>query len=345
MAYRGVTDDFRACCELRAPSRMPVFALGLEFDMALAGLSCEESRTNVDKMVGCIVEMVGRFDYDWALVFPDDYIEFEPLGLKMRGDTDLPAMAAEYLPMTREVLSRFRLPRPERDMRLPIHLEMIRKVKDTLGDTVCVGGRIAAPFSALALIYGIDTLLVNVLDQLELVRANLSFFTEHQIAFGRAQIQAGADLLWLGDCVAASHFISPAQFSDFAAEPAARVAADLIEAGALIIYHTAETSLPHLELQMALPVSAVNVGEGVSIAEVREKVSARKCLMGNFDPFLLRDGTPDQVAEAAERMVRRNLPGGGYVFNTGEGVMQNSPPENVAAMMKTARALAGGVGS
>ncbi len=343
MAYEGVLQDFKTCCELGKPSRMPLFALGLEFDMAQAGLSNERCRTDVERTVRCIVDMVERFDYDWALVFPDDYIEFEPLGLKMRDDPDHPAMVSEYLPMTVDTLKRFKLPDPKKDMRLPIHLEMIHGVKEALGDTVCVVGRIAAPFSSLGLIYGIDNLLINMLQEPDLLRQNLPFFAEHQIAFGKAQLDAGADTLWLGDCVAASQFISPAQFSDFAADAAAEVATELVKAGALVIYHTAETSLAHLRFQTALPASVVNVGEGVSIAEIRAQLGTKKCLMGNFDPMLLRDGTPQEVAQAAERMVRENLPGGGYVFNTGEGVMSNSPPQNVTAMMKAARSAALGL--
>ena len=59
--------------------------------------------------------------------------------------------------------------------------------------------------------------------------------------------------------------------------------------------------------------------------------------MGNFDPMVLRDGTPEQVAAETTSMVRENLPGGGYIFNTGEGVMTNSPPANVEAMMMAAK--------
>ena len=53
--------------------------------------------------------------------------------------------------------------------------------------------------------------------------------------------------------------------------------------------------------------------------------------MGNFDPILLRDGSPDQVARAAEEMIREDLPGGRYIFNTGERVMCGAPAVNVAA--------------
>ncbi len=339
MAYSGVVEDFRACCALRKPGRLPVFALGLEFDMETFGLSCARARTDVDRMVACKVSAVQRFDYDLAEIFPDDYIEFEPLGLKMGDDPDHPAMPLEYLPMDRQTLNRFRIPDARREMRLPIHLEMLRRTKDALGDTVCVMGRIAAPFSALGLVYGIDTLLVTMLENPDLVRENLDFFTAHQIAFGRAQLEAGADLLWLGDCVADSKFLSPDWFAEFAAGPATEVGAALTADEGLVIYHTCETSLPHLRLQTQLPVSAVNVGEGAELANIRLELGTEKCLTGNLDPMLLRDGSPEEVAEATAAMIEANAGTPGYVFNTGEGVMRNSPVANVAAMMTTAKSM------
>ncbi len=337
MAYKGVVEDFRACIELRAPRRTPVFALGLELDMRVSGLNHEEQRTDVGKAVRGIVDAVRRFDYDWGMVFPDDYIEFEPLGLKMRLPPDGPAMAAEYLPLTRETLRKFRIPDARKEMRLPLHLEMIRRVKAALGDTVCITGRIAAPFSAPALIYGIDKWLMAMLEEPELARDNIEFFVDHQISFGQAQIEAGADLLWLGDCVADSHFIRTEHYMRFAFEPAARVIEAMNKAGGMVIYHSGETSLPHLKQQAQLPRCAINVGEGPSIAAIKRGLGVKKCLTGNFDPKLLRDSTPAQIAAATEIMIRENTPDGGYVFNTGEGVMYTTPPGNVEVMMHAAR--------
>jgi len=339
MAYPNVMQDIRACIELRSPVRLPVFALGLEFDMMWNGCTYHQYRTDVDAAVHGIVRAVKHFDYDWAMVFPDDYIEFEPLGLEMHNDPDHPAMVASYLSMTAETLRGFKLPEPSLDMRLPIHLEMIRRVRAAIGDNVCVTGRIAAPFSALGLIYGIEMLMTQIVDNPDLVRDNLKFFIEHQIAFGKAQLDAGAHALWLGDCVASSKFISPSCFSEFAADAAAAVASALVRSGAIVIYHAGDASLPHLKLQAALPVSALNVGEGVDIAMVRDEIGPTRCLTGNFDPFLLRDGTADQVAQAVERMIHQNRPLPGYMFNTGEGVMSNTPAKNVEAMLRTAKAI------
>jgi uroporphyrinogen-III decarboxylase len=179
--------------------------------------------------------------------------------------------------------------------------------------------------------------MLAMLDDPDLVRDNTAFFVDHQIAFGKAQIAAGAHALWLGDCVASSEFLSPAYFSEFAAGPAGEVASALTDAGAIVIYHTAETSAAHLKLQVELPASAINVGEGDSIAALRPQLDPDRCLMGNFDPILLRDGEPEAVAAAADAMVRKNSVFGGYIFNTGEGVMADSPPANVKAMMAAAR--------
>lgn len=340
MAYDRVKEDFLACSEGRVPSRMPVFSLGLEFHLRRAGVTDREARLDVEKMVDCQVEAVRCYGEDWAAIFPDDYIEFEPLGLSMRDDENHPTMPVAYLPFTRETLRRFRLPDPHHEMRLPIHLDMLRRLKHELGETVLVMGRLAAPFSAVGLVYGIEELMMGLITQPDLVKDNAKFFIDHQIAFGRAQLEAGADLLWIGDCCAASAFCSPDHFAEFAFDAAAEVAQALTAAGGLLVYHTAETSLAHLARQVQLPVHAVNCGEGVSIVEAKSTLDPKLCLMGNFNPILLRDGAPDQVAQATERMILENSPGGRYIFNTGEGVMCNSDPANVAAMLDTAKKLA-----
>lgn len=337
MAYPGVLQDYAACVRGEQPKNSPLFALGLEFDMAMSGITCGESRHDAEKTAQGTLAAIERFGYDWAMVFPDDYVEFEPLGLKMQDDPETPAMPSEYLPMDREKLGRFRIPDATSEMRLPIHLETIRSLKEKLGNTVCVVGRIAAPFSSLALVYGMNEVLTNVLLEPDLVRDNMRFFVDHQVAFGKAQFDAGADILWLGDCVASSKLIRVEHYEEFAFGPAAEVASTLSQENKHIIYHAAETAVPHLKLETQLPVSAVNIGEGVSIAGVRQELDTSMCLMGNFDPILLRDGSPDEVSLATERMVAENSRGGGYIFNTGEGITPDTPPENVLAMMEAAR--------
>ena len=119
---------------------------------------------------------------------------------------------------------------------------------------------------------------------------------------------------------------------------AAEVASKLASPDRFVIYHSCETAIPYLRLQTQLPANAVNVGEGVSMAKVRKELGITKCTTGNFDPLVLRDSTPDDIATQTAEMIRENLPGGGYIFSTGEDTMQTTPVRNLEAMLNAARA-------
>ena len=63
--------------------------------------------------------------------------------------------------------------------------------------------------------------------------------------------------------------------------------------------------------------------------------------MGNLDPVsILMNGTAEQVAREAERIMKAGKVGGGYMVNTGEMNPRGTPEENMRVMMQTARKFA-----
>ena len=236
MAYPGVVEDLRTCARQGVPSRVPVFALGEEFDVEMFGVDYREYIRSPELMVRCQLAAVERFDYDWILLHPDDYIELEPLGVDTIADERMPPAAIRTMAATRETLRHLRLPDPARDGRMPAHLEALAGIKQAHGGRLVVAGRVAAPFSAVALLYGISDGLVLLYDDPDLFRDTARFFVELMTAWGIAQLDAGADAIWLGDCVAASGFLSPRQHADFALEPAALVSDALRAHGGVVIY-------------------------------------------------------------------------------------------------------------
>ncbi len=321
MAYRGVVDDLRTCARLGTPSRVPVFALGEEFDVEMYDIDYARYILSAQDMVKCQVQAVERFDYDWILLHPDDYIEFEPLGVATTVGERMPPAAVGTLPADPDTLRGLKIPDASSDGRMPVHLD----------------GRVAGPFSSVALLYGIREGLIMVLDDPALLRDTAEFFVELMTTWGIAQLDAGADAIWLGDCVASSGFLSPRHFADFALEPAARVSDALRAHGGVVIYHAGEHSPAHLELA-AERFEIINVGEGVDLGQMKAAIGDRVCLSGNADPIKLMNC--DDVAEVEEetrRVVEAGKPGGGYIFNTGEGIPRQTRPEVVHTMIQTAR--------
>ena len=337
MAYSGVIDDVRTCMRLGIPGRVPVFALGEEFNVGMYHVDYGEYIWSAEKMVECQVQAVRRFDYDWILLHPDDYIEFEPLGIETTVQERIPPAPITNPPATRGTLNNLKLPQAHKDGRMPVHLEALAGIKSAYGNSLVVSGRVAAPFSSVALLYGIGQALILLLDDPDLFHDTTEFFVELMTMWGVAQIEAGADAIWLGDCVACSGFLSPQHYADFAVEPAKRVSEAITEAGGIVIYHAGEDSLEHLQIG-APHFDIINVGEGIDLKVVKDAIGDKVCLSGNADPIRLMNCSDLSEVEAeTERIVEAGKPGGGYIFNTGESIPRQTAPQAVQTMIRAAK--------
>ncbi|MDP7742165.1 MAG: uroporphyrinogen decarboxylase family protein [Lentisphaeria bacterium] len=342
MAYSGILDDIRRCAGLGVPSRVPVFAISQECDLRLSGHTHEEYGRDPGVMARVHIEGIERFDYDWAFLIPDDYMEIEPLGVKTRSLPGAPRAAVEYPVFDDATVGNLQTPDYHATGRMPAQLEALGRIKAQFGDTVCVTGNVAGPFSSVALTFEIGPMLTVLIDDPDLVRRALSFFVDLQIEWGRAQAAAGADAIWLGDCVATSAFISAPHYAEFALEGAQRVCAALQQTGTLVFYHGGETNSSHLELMTRVGADMLSIGERTDIAPIKNAIGTDVGLMGNLDGIhVLRDQSPDEVAAETNRIIQACKPGGAYIFNTGEAVAYDTPEKNIHAMMQAARASGG----
>lgn len=221
---------------------------------------------------------------------------------------------------------------------MPGFLAAINEIKENLGETICLTGRVAAPFSSVALLYGMEKALTLLVENPELFRKTAEFFVELMTEWAKAQIQAGADAIWVGDCVACSGFISPAHYADFAADGASKVNAALRNAGGIVFYHAGESSSAHLELMADTRPDALSIGGRIDIGQVKETLGRRICLLGNIRGIeTLQLSSPDEVQKETIRIMKAGKINGGYIFNSEEGIPYQTPEDNVAIMMRTAK--------
>ena len=337
----SVLDDLKKCaCGLK-PSRTPLMPLGLSFNKEWALLSYHDYRMDVDKIVDINSRAVEYFGYDWILVFPDDYVEWGEFGLEFQDVPSLPSAASKYLALTPAQVKALKHPAAENTARMPLQLQCLRRLKNQWQDSLCIGGRVPAPFSAMALLFGVEAVLLAALENSQLLREGMKRLTDFIIDVGKVQRYAGADLLWIGDCLAGSAFVSEQLCAELAILPARNTVAALRETGVFQVYHSAEKSVPHIELQCQVGADAVNLGEGVSFAQIRRRIGNAQCLMGNLDPVsIVRDSSLEEITTHTRKMIERNAALGPYIFSTSEGITDSTKPENVKAMMDAALGMA-----
>jgi len=338
MAYSGVLDDVKTAVSLGIPERIPIFAISEPFDVRMSGLTYAEYTHDADKMARCRIEAVKTFDYDWSCGWPDDYVEYEPLGVKLKGEENIPLAAYEYPEASFNTLKRLKIPDSRRDGRMPGFLEVLKRIKKEFGNTVCLTGRVAAPFSGVGLLYGVQEALILPMENPDLLRKTMEFVSELAIYWGKEQIKAGADALWVGDCVASSGFISPKYYAEFALEPAHKVIMTLRKENVFLFYHAGENSLSHLKLMAETKPNALSIGGKIDIKKAKETFSKKNCLLGNMRGIeVMKYGTREDVEKETSRIMEEGKRGGGYIFNSEEGIPPDVPIENMKVMLETAR--------
>lgn len=339
MAYDGVIEDIHKAIVLEKPGRLPVLACSEEFDVKWHGrYSYEEVCQDGRKMAEVWIAAIEHFDYDWAWLQIDDCFEFESLGVGTHGEGNILRATKDYLPTTHDTLDALRVPDPHSDGRMPEKLRAIRLIREHFGDRVLIEGSCAAPYSSAGLLFGLEETMMLTATGSDLLERACDFFVELQSVYIRAQIEAGAHAVWLGDCNAFSGMLSLEQYRRFAFPACRRLVDRAHDAGAIVHLMNSEVSIPYLLAESELGVDIINCGPGADMTAASKALAGRTCLSGNLDPIeVLMRGTPDQVARETERIVQACHPAGGYLFCTGEMNPRDTPVENMRAMIDAAR--------
>ena len=345
MAYNGCMDDVRRCVRGEVPKRLPVFACSEEMDVRLSGYTYEQFATDAKIMAKVAIGAVKRFDYDWVWLQIDDCIIMEQLGVGVRGSGNILRATCEYLPPSRETLSHLPRPNVKKDGRCKVLLDAIKACKDEFGDDVCVVGRTEGPFSSVGLLYGLSQTMLLTLDDPQFIKDTEEFFVDLQTEFGLAQIEAGADAIWFGDCNAATNLMSVRTYRELASEPAKRCAQAYQKAGGLTFMHDSEETVEGLKAQAETGCSALSIGPGGNMVEAR-KAMPNQCLLGNVNPILtLERGKPADVERAVKELISTVSIHGGHIMNSGEMVPRDTPEENMRTMIRTTREYWGEIAS
>ncbi|MCU0508117.1 MAG: hypothetical protein MUC34_06925 [Anaerolineae bacterium] len=147
------------------------------------------------------------FDLDILQAISDPYREAADAGLKVTYPEDSLLLAPAPLLQEPGDLDHLRYPKPEDGPRMTDRLNAVRLLKERAGGQVPVMGWVEGALAEAADLRGVSRLMTDLIDRPEWVREVLERCVEVEIAFAVAQIEAGADIIGLGDAVASQ--ISP----------------------------------------------------------------------------------------------------------------------------------------
>jgi MtaA/CmuA family methyltransferase len=212
--------------------------------------------------------------------------------------------------------------------RMRQRVESVGKLAEAIGRTHSVLGWVEGPLAEYADLRGVEKAMLDLIDKPELYLAAEEIVVENAIAFARAQIAAGADMIGIGD--AAASLVGPALYRDLVLPLETRLVAAIHDAGAAVKLHICGNTAPIVGLMARTGADVIDLDWMVPLDTARGTVGPGVTLCGNFDPVgVLLQGTPETVAAAAYECLRKG--GSRFILMPGCEVPPGTPEAYIRA--------------
>ena len=165
------------------------------------------------------------------------------------------------------------------------------------------------------------------------MRDLFAFVIEMELAFARQQINAGADIIGVGD--AAASLVGPHIYSEFVWPYEKQLVEGIHALGAKVRLHICGNTRRILESMGKLGCEIVDLDSLAPLAEARQKMQSAQVLLGNLNPVtVLRNGTPESVTSGMRDCHQQA--GQRFIVGAGCEVPRDTPLENLRALCQYA---------
>lgn len=292
--------------EGREVDRLPNFSIVMMFAAKQIGISYGEFLTDYKKLSEAVLYCHEKFGIDVLSAISDSMREVEGFGGKVRIYEDKSPEAEEYVIRNESDISTLKLFDPYSSRRTYDRIQAVGLMKQKACGEVPVMGWIEGAFAESCDLMRMEDLFVSLLDDPEPIVELLEKCTEEEILFAKAQIDAGADIIGLGD--AATSLIGPSLYERFALPYQQRIIDAIHEKGAKVKLHICGNISSVTDLAYRSGADMIDLDYMVDMEKAAEIIPRNICICGNFNPVsVVLNGTPEQVKEEVRRCRRLSI--------------------------------------
>jgi len=269
------------------------------------GLTFGEIHADPEKMAAAAATTYHSFGFESAVVPMDLCVEAEALGAQVDFRLDAPRLEfPRVVAPLADSAEAFKFEVPSdltRRGRLPVVVEAIRQLKESVGREIVIGAWVPGPLTLAMQLIDLKRLTADVVRAPEAVGRLLDPLTDLLTEVGRAYRAAGADFLTVHEMGGSPGFIGPPAFKNAVQPRLKRLIAALPAPRVLSVCgdtNRAITLLPECGAE-ALSLDQLN-----ALARTREVLGQHVLLFGNLDPIgTLANGDETEVRRAVQRAI------------------------------------------
>lgn len=315
---------------------LPLMPITMMFASDHAEVRYRDYATDFRVLAEAQVRVAEDYDFDFVSVISDPGREAADCGATVVYFDDQPPAINEMNARLSDktALASLSIPDPLGGGRMYDRVQGVARLKELVGEEKLVEGWVEGPCAEASDLRGINGVMMDFLEDPDFVCDLFDFVTEMALQFGKAQIEAGADIIGVGD--AAASLVGPHLYEQYVYPREERLVKGLQEMGGRVRLHICGNTTPILEGMGRLGCEIVDLDSMVSMSAARAAMGAAQVLLGNVDPVaVMRNGTAEGVLHAISAC--HTDAGNPYIVSAGCEVPRGTPVENMQTLRTYAR--------
>ena len=300
----------------------------------LKGYTAREVLSDGDKLFEALLETNQLYDPDGQPVLFDLQVEAEILGCDLAWAEDAPPSVASH-PLAVNKAIPDRLPEPG-DGRLPMILDVMRRMKTAVGEHTALYGLVTGPFTLASHLRGTDIFL-DTFDDPDFLKGLMAYTSQVAQRMAELYIQAGMDVIAVVDPVTSQ--VSPATFTAFLAEPFSQVFAFIRAQERFSSFFVCGDATKNIEVMCQTGPDCIAVDENINMAAVKTITDRYKIVLEGNIPLTTRMllGTQQDNMKYIVDLLHQLPNHDNLIISPGCDMPYDTPIENVIAAMQAVR--------
>lgn len=327
-------------CRMEEPDRVPVMPITHYHSAALAGITIGEYAQSGEKMAAAVLKGYERFGWDGFMLGCDVGVEGEALGGTAEFPDDAPPNLKTYvLENNYEKLKELKVPNPLKDGRMPVEIRATEICIKEVGAEAFVQPYTACPMTCASQLRGVQTLMMDTIDDPVFVEELLDFTTKVVLEYGKALVDAGAHSVLLGAALCSPQFTPPQFYQEKILPRHQELIAALKKYGAPSVdLHICGNIWKIVPYMAESGADMFDVDWQMDMEKLKQELKGKGItLRGNINPALIQNGTPEEVYEESVKIIKSAGSGGGMILGSGCDVAHGALYENLDMMIKAAK--------
>lgn len=318
----------------KRPDRIPNTNILMQFAAREIGVKYGEYALDYRRIVQGNLACAEKYGIDCVTVMQGPMSEACDLGAEVIFPEDAVSYSPKPFITSRLDVQKLKLVEPFAGGRMDNIVNAVRLYKDQIQGELAIIGWVEGCFAQAADLMGVSKFLLSLADPDEraFVTDVLDFILEQEILFARVQIEAGADIIGVGDAIAS--VAGPKLYAELGADYERRLLSAIKEMGAKTKLHICGDT--HLLLNQ-IPKEHCDIVDVDWMVPIKDAVLAfnGECVIsGNYDPVsVLLFGTQTDIDHAVRECA--NTCGIKHFSAAGCEVPRMTPPENLMQVKET----------